>query len=99
MRAGQKDRAPVEAERLAQLAGDRLQNVDEMERGGDFLEDVDDGDEVVALALQLGYARAKTSDLVISPIGFQRRRRGRFLGWRERRLSVRLVHVRRQDAR
>jgi hypothetical protein len=31
VRAGQKDGAPVEAERLAQLAGDGLEDVDEME--------------------------------------------------------------------
>ena len=57
--AGQEDRAAVEAERVAELARDRLQDVDEMERGGDFLQDVDDRDEMVALALQLGYAGAQ----------------------------------------
>ena len=55
--AGEEDRRAVEAERVAQLASDRLQNVDEMERGRDFLEDVDDRDEMVALALEFGYAR------------------------------------------
>ena len=101
VRAREEDRASVETEGLAELTGDRLQDVDEMERGGDFLQDVDDRDEVVALALQLGYPRAEPGDLVISPIG-RRRRRGSLwagLGRAERRLSVRLIHVRRQDAR
>ncbi len=41
-----------------------------MEGRRDFLEDVDDGDEVVALALQFGYARVQSDQFVISrPIG------------------------------
>ena len=77
MGAGQEDGAPVEPERLAQLSGDRLKDVDEMERGGDFLQDVDDGDQMVALALKLGYASLQTDELVISPIGPRRRRLAR----------------------
>ena len=75
--AGEEDRAAIEAERVAQLAGDRLENVDEVKRGRDFLQDVDDGDEVVALALKLGYASMQTDELVISPIGPRHRRRER----------------------
>ena len=51
--AGQVDRAPIERERLAELAGDRLQNVYEMERGRNVLQDVDDRDELITLALKL----------------------------------------------
>src|SRR6266540_5370092 len=53
----EEDRAAVEAERLAQLAGDRLENVEEVQRGRDFLEDLDDGEEVFALALEVGHPR------------------------------------------
>jgi hypothetical protein len=66
--ARQEDRAAVESERLTQLAGDRLQDVDEVERGRDLLQDVDDRDEMVALALQLGYAGAQPADLILSAI-------------------------------
>ena len=52
--AGEEDRAAVELERLAHLARDRLQNVDEVQRRRDVLQNVDDGEQVVALALQLG---------------------------------------------
>ena len=65
---GEEDRAPVEAEGIAELARDRLEDVDEMQRGGDFLQDVDDRDEMVAFALQLAYASAKARDLIIPPI-------------------------------
>ena len=51
--AGEVDGAAIEPERLAELAGDRLQNVYEMERGRDVLQDIDDGDELITLALQL----------------------------------------------
>ena len=107
--AGEEDRAAIEPERLAQLAGDRLENVDEVKRGGDFLQDVDDRDEVVALALQLGYARAQPADLILSAIGARRLRLGRGRGslrlsflrldglWR--RLSVLLLHLPPQCAR
>jgi hypothetical protein len=50
---GEVDRAAIEPERFAELARDRLQNVYEVERGRDVLQDVDDGDELVTLALQL----------------------------------------------
>ena len=63
--AGEEDRAAVEPERVAQLARDGLQDVDEMERRRDLLQDVDDGDEMVALALQLGYAAAQPRHFVI----------------------------------
>lgn len=68
MLAGEKDRAAIQPERLAQLARDGLEDVDEMERRGDFLQNVDDGDEMVALALQLGYAGAQPADLIVSAI-------------------------------
>ena len=42
--AGEEDRASIESERFAQLPGDGLQDVDEVERGGDLLEDIDDRD-------------------------------------------------------
>ena len=51
--ACQVDRAPIEPERFAELARDRLQDVYEVERGRDVLENVDDGDELVTLALKL----------------------------------------------
>src|SRR5207253_1222710 len=53
---GQEDGAAIEAECLAQLARDRLQDVDEVERGGDFLEDLDDGEQMRPLALEPGHA-------------------------------------------
>jgi hypothetical protein len=60
----EEDCAAVETEGLAKLAGDALENVDEVERGGDLLEDVDDGCQLVALTLQRGDARAKGADFV-----------------------------------
>jgi hypothetical protein len=60
----EEDRAAVETEGLAKLARDALENVDEVEGGGDLLEDVDDGCQLVALALQLGDARAKGADFL-----------------------------------
>src|SRR3989475_509519 len=54
---GEKDRAAVQPERLAQLTRDALEDVDEMERGGNFLENLDDGEQMLALALELGNAR------------------------------------------
>ena len=61
--AGQKDRAAVEAKGLAQLARDRLQNVYEMERGRDLLENVDERDQLVTLALQLRDPGLQPGDL------------------------------------
>ena len=86
--AGEEDRAAIEPEGVAELAGDGLQDVDEVQRRGDFLQDVDDGDEMVALALQLGDARAQPSDFVIPPVRLQRRRRERVAASRQRRLWV-----------
>ena len=63
--AGQEDRAAIEAEGVTELSRDGLQNVDEVEGSGDLLQDVDYGDQVVALALQLRDARAEPPDLVI----------------------------------
>src|SRR6059036_2491871 len=57
---GEEDRAAVEPEGLAQLARDPLQDVDEMQRGGDFFQDLDHGEEVLALALQLRHVRGET---------------------------------------
>jgi len=51
--AREVDRAAIQAEGLAQLAGDGLQNVYEMERGRNVLQDVDDRDELITLALKL----------------------------------------------
>src|SRR3989475_11906866 len=56
---GEEDRAAVEPEGLAQLARDPLQDVDEMQRGGDFFQDLDHGEEVLALALQLRHVRGE----------------------------------------
>ena len=101
--AGEKDRAAIEAECIAQLAGDGLEDVDEMEGRRDLLQDVDDRDEMVAFALQLGYAGAQPSDFVISiPIECRRRR---LVGscwccWRVRRLGwVGLIHLPPRGAR
>src|SRR2546430_8164258 len=57
---GEKNRAAIEPERLAELARDPLEDVDEVERCGDFLEDLDDGEQVLALALELGDARLES---------------------------------------
>jgi len=64
--AGEVDGAAIEPERLSELAGDRLQNVYEMERGRDVLQDVDDGDELITLSLQL-------RDLLLQPGGLRSR--------------------------
>ena len=61
--AGEEDRAAVEPEGLAQLACDRLQNVYEMEGGRDFLENVDERDQLVTLALQLRDLSLQPGDL------------------------------------
>lgn len=71
---GEEDRAAIEAECVAQLASDGLQNVDEVEGGRDLLENVDDRDEMIAFALQLGDARAQPSYFIVPPIGLLRRR-------------------------
>ena len=62
------DRAAIEPECFAELPGDRLQNVYEVERGRDVLQNVDNRDELVTLALQL-------RDLLLQP-GDLRVRRG-----------------------
>ncbi len=61
--AGEEYRAPIEPERLAELPGDGLQNVYEMERRRDFLEDIDDRDELVTLPLELRDSRLQRRDL------------------------------------
>ena len=61
--AGQEDRAAVEAEGLAELSRDRLQNVYEVERGRDFLDNVDERDQLVTLALQLRNLGLQSDDL------------------------------------
>jgi hypothetical protein len=61
--AGEEDRAPVQAEGVAELACDRLEDVYEVERGGDFLENVDERDQLVTLALQLRNPGLQTGDL------------------------------------
>jgi hypothetical protein len=60
----QEYRAAVETEGLAKLARDALQDVDEVEGGGNLLEDVDDGSELVPFALQLSDACAESCQLV-----------------------------------
>jgi hypothetical protein len=60
----EEDRAAVEPKGLTKLARDALENVDEVEGGGDLLEDVDDGRQLIALALQLGDASAQRGDFV-----------------------------------
>src|SRR2546427_5944786 len=57
---GEEDRAAVQPERFAELACNGLEDVDEVERGGDFLEDLDDGEQMLALALELGNARLES---------------------------------------
>ena len=61
---GEVDGAAIEPERLSELAGDRLQNVYEVERGRNVLQDIDDGDELITLALQL-------RDLLLQPGGLR----------------------------
>ena len=94
--SGQKDRASIEPEGIAELSRDRLQDIDEVQRRRDFLQDVDDCDEVVPLPLQLGDASAQTGDLVIPAGLLLRRRRGI---WFRRRLLVALIHRPPQGAR
>ena len=86
--AREEDGAAIEAERFAQLARDSLENVDEVKGGGDLLEDVDDGRQVIAFALQLRYARAESEQLIIPPSETLRRCRGRPRrpGWSAHRL-------------
>ena len=62
--AGEEDRAAVEAEHVAHLARDGLQDVDEVQRRRDLLQDVDDGREMVALALELVEPGAELADVV-----------------------------------
>ena len=59
------DRTSIETERLAELAGNRLENVYEMQRGRDVLKDVDDSDELVTLALKLRDPLLQTGGLRI----------------------------------
>lgn len=61
--AGQEDGAAIEAECLAELARDGLQDVDEVQRRGNLLQDVDDRDQVVTFTLELGYPCFQASDL------------------------------------
>ena len=56
---GEENRAAVEPERLPQLARDRLQDVHEVQRTRDLLEDFDDGEQVLALVLEFGDARGE----------------------------------------
>jgi hypothetical protein len=50
---GQIDRTAVEPERLTQLACNTLQDVDDVQGAGDFLEDLDHRQQVLALVLEL----------------------------------------------
>jgi hypothetical protein len=86
--ARQEDRAAIEAERLAELSRDRLQDVDEVQRRRDLLQDVDDRGEVIALALDGRESPLEARQLV------SRGRRLRALGRRIwlRRECVRLLH-------
>jgi hypothetical protein len=71
---GEEDRAAIEAEGVAQLAGDRLENVYEVEGGRDFLENIDERDQLVTLALQLRDLSLQSGD---RPTGGRPLRRGR----------------------
>ena len=51
---GEEDRAAIQSERFAQLARDGLQDVDEVQRPGDFLENLDHREQVLAFVLELG---------------------------------------------
>ncbi len=62
--AREEDGAAIETERLAELPRNRLEDVDEVERRGRFLEDVDDGDEVVPFALEVDDARLQAQNVV-----------------------------------
>ena len=57
------DRAAIEPECFAELPGDRLQNVYEVERGRDVLQNVDNRDELITLALQLRDPLLQPGDL------------------------------------
>jgi hypothetical protein len=59
----QEDRAAVEAEGFTELACDGLQDVEEMERRRDLLQDVDDRYEMVTLPLELRDFRLESRDL------------------------------------
>ncbi len=61
------DRAAIEPERFTELAGDRLQNVYEVQRGRNVLKNVDDRDELITLALKL-------RDPLLQPSGLRSRR-------------------------
>ena len=91
--AREVDGAPLEPEGVAERARDDLEDLCEVRRRRDFLQNVDDRDEVVALALELCYPRAKASDLVIAPTGLRSRRCVVLLGWGELRLWIALVHL------
>jgi hypothetical protein len=73
----QEDGAAIETERVADPAGDRLKDVDEMQRGRDFLQQLDDRDEMIALALNLSEARPQLRDFVRTLPDVQRLRRDR----------------------
>jgi len=73
--AGEEDGAAVQAERVAELPRDALQDVDEMQRRRNLLENVDDGDEMIALLLQLGDAAPQPRQLVVTPEALRSRRR------------------------
>lgn len=59
-----KDRTAVEPKNLAELPGDRLQDVDEVQRRRDFFEDVDDRCELVTLAAELRDFGAELRQLI-----------------------------------
>ncbi len=61
--ASEEDRAAVEAERLTELPCDGLQDIYEVKRSRDFLEDVDERDQLVTLALQLRDLSLQPGDL------------------------------------
>lgn len=89
--AGEEDRAAIEPEGVAQLAGDGLQDVDEVERRGDFLQDVDDGRQVVAFALQGVDLCLQARDLIASRLVGALRIRLRRV---QRRVQLRCRHLR-----
>ena len=60
----QEDGAAIETEGVPDLARDGLQDVDEVQRDGDLLQQLDDGGEVIALSLDLSEPMPQLRDFV-----------------------------------
>jgi len=78
--AGEKNRAAVEAKRIAEFACDALQDVNKVQRRRDFLQNIDYSAKMITLALQLGDATSQPGQFVVRRellrcrLGFGRRR-------------------------